>query len=207
MQKTTNYNLNKPDDNDLVDVNDLNTNFDIIDQQIKTVEKSRISGGEVSVYATSIDFNNMDLHGETILSNGANAPASGYYWCTTYLINRNTATVSKKQIALGYIGNDVWTRYRYFEHAAWGAWRRIDNGDSGTLANGTDLNTLYKSNTRYVINGAYTYNHAPYTWGILTIVNADNAFVQQTMVGISGTKTRLGYGISSSGVATWGAWI
>lgn len=38
MQKTTNYNLNKPDLTDYVDVTDLNENMDIIDEAIKNLE-------------------------------------------------------------------------------------------------------------------------------------------------------------------------
>ncbi len=43
MQQTTNYNLNKPDQTDVVNIEDFNSNFDTIDMEIKKVNDNKIS--------------------------------------------------------------------------------------------------------------------------------------------------------------------
>lgn len=52
MQETINYNLKKPEANDNVNIDDLNLNFDIIDEKLFAViqawEKFKASGGEVN---------------------------------------------------------------------------------------------------------------------------------------------------------------
>ena len=48
MNYTTNYNMNKPEITDSVDIDDLNDNFDTIDTTLKSLEDDKLNKGDVS---------------------------------------------------------------------------------------------------------------------------------------------------------------
>lgn len=71
MQETINYNLKKPEANDNVNIDDLNLNFDIIDEKLFAViqawEKFKASGGEISGNLSAIQL-------------ATKSPSNNYRW-------------------------------------------------------------------------------------------------------------------------------
>lgn len=55
MQKTTNYNLNKPEATDFYSVEDFNQNAEIIDAKLKEIEDKASSGANNQVQFTETD--------------------------------------------------------------------------------------------------------------------------------------------------------
>lgn len=78
---------------------------------------------QATSYKSGVDF---DTYVEPwILGSGANSPGSGFWYVNTIHYNRDDG--NRKQIAYGYLHQQVYTRHRY--NGVWNDWRMIGGVD------------------------------------------------------------------------------
>jgi len=100
---------------------------------------------------------------QVILTNHANAPASGYFYITTTFYSAISTTGNRGQIATGYGSSYMYTRACY--SGTWSAWVRCDNNDAAlqpiTGSNGSGTYVKFPNGTlicysRVASNGTST---------------------------------------------------
>lgn len=109
MQTTKNYNLNKPDINDAVDITKLNENADKIDAELKKMSETIPAGLENAVIATD-EMPTDPLPREADKLGGHEA---SYFATAEQLTSCNTLISNYSSYASGKDGNGIYTVVDY----------------------------------------------------------------------------------------------
>lgn len=128
MQQTSNYSLNKPEQTDVVNIEDLNVNFDIIDNEIKKVNDNKVS----SEAGKGLSANNYTTAEKTKLS-GISTNANNYTHPATHppdIIAQNSTN-------------------RFVTDAEKASW----NGKAGTSVATTSTNGLMSTTDKTKLDG------------------------------------------------------
>ena len=144
MDRTANYGLNKPGQEDFYDVGDFNENADAIDAELaKQDEKSnKIAsdmaaaildalmtatwGGTVQDYSGNLNDINSTCF--VYAKDGANKPTSSYGFCFTCVRSSAPDSVYKIQLFQSAATNDLYVRWK--SPAKWAAWVALITGDA-----------------------------------------------------------------------------
>lgn len=165
---TTNYNLKKPDGTDFYNIEDSNSNFDIIDEQLKAaydaIKDNEGSFKNMGINGVNIDdvFNYSYVVGITDDSYGTRPEQSWIMIQNFYATNFIIQIATKIENGGTANGNRLWIRNRY-SSGAWSGWSQIfSKGNPPNISELTDsaLYTFKNMNLNNVnIDDTFNYNY------------------------------------------------